>query len=424
MPELQVSEFEQEKLEFRFNVNPKRYRVPPGPIRERALPDDLARHFLLDPAVTFLNHGSYGACPRPVMEDYRRWQERLEAQPVAFMSPGHLAERFAEVRRALGAAVGAAPDDLVWVTNATAGLNVVARSLDLHPGEEVLTTDHEYSALTKTWAFVAARTGAVIRPVRMPLPLTAEGFGDALREGMTDRTRVLFLSHITSPTALVFPIAGIVADARARGIVTIIDGAHAPGHIPLDLTALGADCYVGNCHKWLMAPKGTAFLHARPEMQARLVPPAISHGWTGAGDGPGPFGGSAFLDRFQFQGTRDPAAWLAVPAAIRFRTEQGWEKVAERCRALSREIAAELAGMTGLPALADPEFLAPQMIAMPIPDCDTERLHGALLSRYGIEIPALRWGGRSLLRLSVQGYNRPEDGCKLLSAIRALLDLH
>lgn len=387
------------------------------------MPDDLSRHFLLDPAVTFLNHGSYGACPRPVMDDYRRWQERLEAQPVAFMAPAHLAERFAEVRRALGAELGADPDDLVRVTNATAGLNVVARSLDLRPGDEVLTTDHEYSALAKTWAFVAARTGAVIRPARVPLPLTAEGFGGALRDGMTDRTRVLFLSHITSPTALVFPIAGIVAEARAREIVTIVDGAHAPGHIPLDLTALGADYYVGNCHKWLMAPKGTAFLHARPEMQARLVPPVISHGWTEAGEEPGPFGGSAFLDQFQFQGTRDPAAWLSVPAAIRFRAEHDWTKVAQRCRALSREIAAELVGMTGLSALAGPEFLAPQMIAMAIPDCDTERLHGDLLSRHGLEIPALRWGGRCFLRLSIQGYNRPEDGRKLIAAVRALPDL-
>ncbi len=387
------------------------------------MPDDLARHFLLDPAVTFLNHGSYGACPRPVMEAYRLWQERLEAQPVAFMNPAHLAERFAEVRRALGAEVGAHPDDLVWVVNATAGLNVIARSLDLRPGDEVLTTDHEYSALEKTWAFVTARTGAVIRPVRVPLPLTKGTFFDALRDGMTERTRVLFLSQITSPTALVLPVAGIVDEARAQGIVTIIDGAHAPGHIPLDVTALGADYYVGNCHKWLMAPKGTAFLHARRDMQARLVPPVISHGWTGAGEELGPFGGSAFLDRFQFQGTRDPAAWLAVPAAIRFRAEQGWAAVAERCRNLAREIAAELAGMTGLPALANPEFLAPQMIAMPIPDCDTERLHDDLLSRYGIEIPALRWGERCFLRLSVQGYNRPEDGRTFLAAAHELLDL-
>ncbi len=387
------------------------------------MPDDLARHFLLDPSVAFLNHGSYGACPRPVMEEYRRWQERLEAQPVAFMDPAHLADRFGEVRRALGAGIGADPDDLVWVTNATAGLNIVARSLDLGPGDEVLTTDHEYAALTKTWAFVAARTGSVVRPVRVPLPLTEEGFTSALRDAITDRTRVLFLSHITSPTALVFPVATIVAEVRRRGIVTIIDGAHAPGHIPLDLTALGADYYVGNCHKWLMAPKGTAFLHACPEMQDRLVPPVISHGWTEAGEDPGPFGGSAFLDRFQFQGTRDASAWLSVPAALQFRAEHDWPAVVARCHALAQEIAAELAGMTGLPAISEPEFSAPQMVAMPIPACDTGHLHANLLSCFGIEIPALRWGCRCFLRLSIQGYNLPEDGRKLLSALHALLDL-
>lgn len=386
------------------------------------MPDDLSRHFLLDPAVTFLNHGSYGACPRPVMEAYRRWQERLERQPVAFMDPAHLAERFAEVRGALAAEIGAGRDDLVWVTNATAGLNAVARSLGLVPGDEVLTTDHEYAALAKTWAFTAARTGAVIRPVRVPLPLTAEGFTDTLRGAMTSRTRVLFLSHVTSPTALVFPLAEIVAEARARGIVTVIDGAHAPGHIPLDLTALGADYYVGNCHKWLMAPKGTAFLHARREMQAWLVPPVISHGWIEASEEPGPFGGTAFLDRFQFQGTRDPAAWLAVPAALQFRSDHDWARVAAARAKLAREIAGEVVALTGMPLPSPPGTSAPQMIALPLPACDPERLHRDLLSGFGIEIPCYLWQGQAYARLSVQGYNGPADGARLVAGLHRLLN--
>jgi isopenicillin-N epimerase len=342
---------------------------------------DLARHFLLDPSVAFLNHGSYGACPRPVMDDYRHWQEALERQPVVFMEPSHLAARFAEVRHALGAELGALPDDLVWVTNATAGLNIVARSLDLRPGDEVLTTDHEYAALTRTWAFVAARTGAVIRPVSVPLPISAPGFTEALREAMTGRTRVLFLSHVTSATALVFPLEAIVAEARARGIVTVIDGAHAPGQIALDLAALGADYYVGNCHKWLMAPKGTAFLHARAEAQAALVPALISHGWTEAREDPGPFGGTAFQDAFQFQGTRDPAAWLAVPAALRFRADHDWPAVAARCHNLAWVIAHRVAEVTGRTPLGSPGTSAPQMIALPLPDCDTAALHLALRAR-------------------------------------------
>jgi isopenicillin-N epimerase len=380
------------------------------------LPADLARQFLLDPAVAFLNHGSYGACPRPVMEVFRGWQEALERQPVAFMEPSHLAARFAEVRQALGAELGAAPDDLVWVTNATAGLNTVARSLDLRPGDEVLTTDHEYAALSRTWTFVAARTGAVIREVSVPLPLQADTFTEAFREAMGARTRVLFLSHVTSPTALVLPVAGIVAEARARGIVTVIDGAHAPGHVPLDLNALRADYYVGNCHKWLMAPKGTAFLYARAGAQAALVPAVISHGWTEARESPGPFGGSAFLDAFQFQGTRDPAAWLAVPAALRFREDHDWPGVAARCHALAWEIAGRVADLTGLAPRASPVISAPQMIALPLPECDTTALHLALRAR-GVEIPCYRWRGRPFARLSVQGYNDRTDGDRLIAAL-------
>lgn len=384
------------------------------------MPSDLARHFLLDPAVAFLNHGSYGACPRPVMAACRHWQEALERQPVAFMEPAHLAARFAEVARALGAELGADPGDLVWMTNATAGLNAVARSLALAPGDEVLTTDHEYAALSKTWAFVAARTGARIRPVVLPLPLTEESFTAALRGALTDRTRVLFLSHVTSPTALVLPLAPIVAEARARGIATVIDGAHAPGQIALDLDALGADYYVGNCHKWLMAPKGTAFLHARREAQAALSPPVISHGWTETGADPGPFGGSVFQDAFGFQGTRDPAAWLAVPAALAFRAEHDWASVTRRCAALARDIAAEVAAITGVAPLATPEIGAPQMIALPLPECDTEALHRDLRAR-GVEIPCYRWQGRPLLRLSVQGYNSAADGARLVGELSRLL---
>lgn len=381
---------------------------------------DLACHFLLDPSVAFLNHGSYGACPRPVMDDYRHWQEALERQPAAFMEPSHLAARFAGVRCALGAELGAAPDDLVWVTNATAGLNLVARSLDLRPGDEVLTTDHEYAALAKTWAFVAARTGAVIRPVTVPLPVSAEGFTDALRNGLNERTRVLFLSHVTSATALVFPLEAIVAEVRGRGIATVVDGAHAPGQIALDLAALGADYYVGNCHKWLMAPKGAAFLHARAEAQAALVPAVISHGWTEAREGPGPFGGTAFQDAFQFQGTRDPAAWLAVPAALRFRADHDWPTVAARCHDLAWAIAHRVAEVTGRAPLAPPGTGAPQMIALPLPDCDTVALHFALRAR-GVEIPCYRWQGQSLARLSVQGYNSDADGIRLVAAMRDAL---
>lgn len=386
--------------------------------------DNLKSLFRLDPDVTFLNHGSYGACPRPVFEVWQGWQARMERQPVAFLNQPHLAARYAEARAALAPFLGADPDDLVPMVNATAGLNVVARSLPLQPGDEILTTDHEYAALEKTWAFVAARTGAVIRRVTVPLPLESEAaFTDALMAGFTDRTRVLFLSHITSPTALLFPIARAVAHARARGIWTVIDGAHAPGQIALDLNALAADFYAGNCHKWMMAPKGAAFLHVRRELQPMLNPAVISHGWTADRTSPGPFGGTSFIDRFQVQGTRDPSPFLTVPAAIALARDHDWRRVAARCHDLAQETSARIAALTGLPPIAKPEFCAPQMVSMPVPDCETQETHDRLLNDFGIEIPVPRWSGRSFIRVSVQGYNTRAEMDRLVAAIARVFGL-
>ena len=221
---------------------------------------------------------------------------------------------------------------------------------------------------------MARKTGATIVEISVPLPLTCtRKFHDAIVGGMTERTKVVFLSHITSPTALLFPIEAIIAEAQKRDILSIIDGAHTPGHIPLNLDALGADFYSGNCHKWLMSPKGSAFLYARPERQAMLDPLVISHGWTvdnkkqGAH---GPFGNSAFVDEVEMQGTRDPAAWLAVPAAIAFRRAHDWWRVVDECHRLAQETANRLRALTGLPPFASPEHCAPQMVAIPLPACD------------------------------------------------------
>lgn len=387
---------------------------------------DLRGEFLLDPDVVFLNHGSFGACPREVFAVYQQWQLRLERQPVAFLDPlrGYGAW-MRQAREALAAEVGADPADLVGVTNATQGLNIVARSLPLAPGDEILTTDHEYAALDKTWAATARRTGARIVRVPVRLPLHSEAaFVEALAAAITPRTRVLFLSHITSPTALLFPIARIVAEARARGIWTVIDGAHAPGHIPLDLDALGADFYAGNCHKWLMAPKGSAFLHVRRPLQRMIDPLVISHGWTEtmhAAEEPGQFGNSPFIDSLEMQGTRDPSAFLTVPAALAFRRAHRWEEVAARCRALLDALEARVCRLTGYPPLAAPGFRAPQMAALQVPDCDTARLQRELLARFAVELPCLVWNGRSIVRVSVQGYNSEADLDRLVEGLEALL---
>lgn len=381
--------------------------------------------FLLDPEVVFLNHGSFGACPRPVFDRYQDWQLRLERQPVAFLDPDRgYGAWLADTRSALAPLIGARPDDIVGFANATSALNAVARSLPLKPGDEILTTDHEYAALEKTWAFVANRTGARIVMAEVPLPLAdAQAFADALMARMNDRTRVLFLSHITSPTALLFPIEDVVAAARSRGIWTVIDGAHTPGHIPLDLEALGADFYAGNCHKWLLTPKGAGFLHVRPERQPMVNPLVISHGWTPDRTAPGPFGGTAFVDAMEFQGTRDPSAWLTVPDALAFRARHDWETIAGTCRDLATTAGDRLAARTGIAPISTPEFRAPQMVSMPVPECDVMWLKTELYDRFAIEIPVMTWKDLSIVRLSVQCYNTPGEIDFLLDALTEILSL-
>ncbi|HTM78824.1 MAG TPA: aminotransferase class V-fold PLP-dependent enzyme, partial [Devosia sp.] len=370
--------------------------------------ENLARQFLIRDDVVFLNHGSFGACPRPVFEAYQHWQLELERQPVEFLGR-NLTDNMRGPRVALAAELGTSADNIVGLTNATTGLNIVAQSLALKPGDKILTTDHEYSALEKTWAYVCQKTGAEVVMVNVPLPLTtAKAFTDTLIAGMTERTKVLFLSHITSPTALLFPIEAAIAEARKRGIWSVIDGAHTPGHIQLDLEAIGADFYAGNCHKWLMAPKGSAFLYARPEVQRLLNPLVISHGWTAASKQPGAkgaLGNSPFIDEIEMQGTRDPAAWLTVSAALDYRHDNDWWNVAAHCQGLAQQTAQRVAAMTSLPALSSAEFCAPQMVAMPLPECDVAWLKTQLLERYSVEIPVFRWGERCFTRLSVQGYN-------------------
>lgn len=388
--------------------------------------DNLARQFLLREDVVFLNHGSFGACPSPVFDAYQAFQRELESEPVEFLGR-RLTEMMAAPRVALAAELGTAQDNIAAVINATSGLNIVARSLPLKPGDQILTTDHEYSALEKTWAFVCRQTGAEIVVVKVPMPLTSEAaFTETLVSGMTDRTKVLFLSHITSPTALLFPIEPAIAEARRRGIWSVIDGAHTPGHIPLSLDAMGADFYSGNCHKWLMTPKGSAFLFARPEVQSMIDPLVISHGWTAESKQPGikgAFGNSPFIDEIEVQGTRDPSAWLAVPEALRFRRDNDWTSVASHCQALAQDTARRLGELTGLAPLSSPQFCAPQMVAMPIPECDTAEIHKLLFDRYRIEMPVFKWQDRCIARLSVQGYNSRPQMNRLIEALTELLDL-
>ncbi|MEW5989335.1 MAG: aminotransferase class V-fold PLP-dependent enzyme [Chloroflexota bacterium] len=375
--------------------------------------------FLLDPDVVFLNHGSFGACPRPVFETYQQWQRRLERQPVQFLGR-ELMGLLQEARQVLAGYVHVEANDLVYVPNATFGVNVVARSLALGPGDEVLATDHEYGACDRTWRFLSRQRGfAYVRqPISLPVE-SAETIVEQFWQGVTERTRVIFISHITSPTALRLPVEAIGQRARAAGILTLIDGAHAPGQLPLDLTTLGVDFYTGNCHKWLCAPKGAGFLYAAPDRQPLIEPLVVSWGWGEER----PFtSGSDFLDYLQWQGTDDPAAYLSVPAAIQFQAEHNWPSVQEECHQLARATMIEIGRLTGLAPLYPADSgLYRQMFTVPLPPGDVDQLKNRLYDEYRVEAPTWEWNGRPYLRVCVQGYNTTADLETLLVGLAAVI---
>ncbi len=373
--------------------------------------------FQLDPDVAFLNHGSFGACPKPVFAEYQRIQRELELQPVRFLGR-EFRDRMAAARTALAEYVGADADDLVYVPNTTTGLNMAAQSIALRPGDEVLATDHEYGALDRMWRFLCQKAGAhyVRAPISVPI-LSAEHVVEEVWSHITDRTRVLFISHITSPTALILPIQPLIERARDAGITTVVDGAHAPGQISLNLDELGADIYSGNCHKWMLAPKGSGFLHVRRGIQCMIDPLVVSWGWES--DEPS---GSQFVDYHEWQGTRDISAFLAVPTAIDFMQNNDWTSVRSRCHTLLSEFVPQWLEATGEDALASlsPKWLA-QMATIAIPTSRWEAFKAALYDGYGVEAPTIWWNDRTLLRISVNAYNDRADLERLTAALHELI---
>jgi isopenicillin-N epimerase len=372
---------------------------------------ELREEFLLDPDVTFLSHGTFGAVSRPVFERYQAWQLELEREPVDFIAR-RLPDLLAEARASLAAYLGAAADDVTFVPNASTGVNMAARSLELKPGDEILSTDLEYGACDLLWDRICAETGARIVRAPIPLPVAhADDVVEAVFAQRTERTRIVFVSHVTSATALWLPVEPIVARARAEGLVSIVDGAHAPSQVPVDVDALGADFYAGACNKWLCAPKGTGFLHARPELQERIGGAIVS--WGDAEP-------STFLSRTERQGTRDAAGYLAVPAAIDFQRERDWDGVRRRCRALAAAARAELSALFGTEPIAAPELVAQMASVRLPPGCDGEALSRRLFDDYRVEIPATR-PEHDLLRISVAAYTSREDVERLLDVLpRAL----
>lgn len=379
----------------------------------------LKEKFLLDPDIVFLNHGSFGATPKPVMEAYQNWQSRLERQPVLFLGR-ELDGLLLESRIVLGEYLHADANDLVYIPNATHGVNIIAHSLQLKPGNEILTTDHEYGACDYTWEFISSKTGA--KYIRQPIPLPVHSDEEIVGQfwsGVTPRTKVIYLSHITSPTALRLPVERICQRAKDAGLVTVIDAAHSPGQIPVDLQALGADIVFGNCHKWMLNAKGSAFLYVKRELQHLIDPLIVSWGYNPTSE---TTTGSRFIDILQWTGTKDPSAALTVPAAIQFMQDNNWNEVQNECHHLLRQGIEQICELTKLPPLypLDSDFYG-QMGIAPLPLSNLTVLKTLLYDKFKIEVPLIQWQDKQFVRISVQGYNTQQDIDALIIALRALL---
>jgi len=382
---------------------PPRYGRPARPL------------FALDPAVAFLNHGSFGATPVSVLEAQAAWRREMERQPVHFLTRRNSVPRLRAAAEPLARFLGAVPDDLVFVENATAGVNAVLRSLPFGPGDAILITDHAYGAVRNAVRYVCERSGAQLVEARLPFPAAApQEIVDALAGALTPRVRLAVLDLVTSPTALVMPAAALVARCRAVGARVLIDAAHAPGMLDLDVPALGADWVTGNAHKWLFAPKGAAFLWARRDAQRDLHPLVISHGF-----------GQGFTAEFDWVGTRDPSAWLAIPSAIDFHRAMGGPRLREHNRALALEAAFLLAARWRT-EIGGPAAMTGSMAAIRLPGGlpptrqEAERIHDLLWRRHRIEVPIVPFAGGLWVRISAQIYNVADEYVGLAEAVEGL----
>ena len=356
----------------------------------------------LDYSQLIVNHGSYGATPLEVLAAQTEWRRRMEAAPTAFMART-LPDAIRAAAAAVGTAIGARGEDIALVDNATAAVNAVLSSLTFAPGDEILVHSHVYGAVLKTARHICTRTGAVLTTAELPFPgSTAAGLVAAFANALTPRTRLVIVDHVTSPSALVLPLAEIVAVCRAAGVLVLVDGAHGPGQVPVDLSTLGADYYVGNGHKWWMGAKGAGFLWAAPERQADLHPTIISHGY-----------GSGFLAEFDWTGTRDWTAALVLPDAIAFHARLGGPALMAANAALARAAAQKLATRFGTRLAAPTELHAAMtLVALPFsgPATDKRALDlRAIFLDLGCDIPVMEVSGTLWLRLSAQAYNLPSD---------------
>ena len=390
-------------------------------------PGPHARHFDLDPEVCFLNHGSFGACPRAILELQSEWRRRIERQPVRFFHREIEAE-LDRVRAALGPLVGAPPDDLALVRNATQGVNTVLQCIGQQPGDELIVSNQEYNASANAAAFAAERAGARLVRVEIPFPIAGpEAVLEAVLAALTPRTKLVLIDHITSQTGLVFPIPELVLALRARGVETLVDGAHGPGQVPLELERWGVGYYTGNAHKWLYTPKGAALLYVRRDLQPGLRPLSISHGANSPRRDR-----SRFRLEFDWPGTDDPTAWLCIPAAIEFLSglePGGLAGLQARGRRLALAARSELLGVLG-GAPPAPDTMIASLVSLPLPALPPgqrpapplfiDPLQEAL-ARQRIEVPVMGAPWR-LLRFAVAAYNSLEQYRFLAQSLRPLLE--
>lgn len=376
--------------------------------------------WLLDPEVVYLNHGSFGACPQPVLAVQQQLCQALERQPMAFLGRDYEL-RLDAARQQLATFLGGRSQNLVFVPNATTGVNTVLRSLNFRPGDQLLTTDHCYNACRNALNFVADRAGAEISVATIPFPLQSPAqILTAVQEQITPRTRLALFDHVTSQTGLIFPLQELIQSLTAQGIDTLIDGAHAAGMIPLNLEELGATYYAGNCHKWMCSPKGAGFLYVQPDKQATLRPLTISHGANSSRQDR-----SRFWLEFDWTGTDDPTAYLSVPAAIAWFEQLlpgGWSELMQRNRDLVLSARRSLCAVLNIP-LPCPDQMIGTIASLPLPPGDSESLQAELLHQFQIEVPVFPWPTppHRLIRISAQIYNHFQDYERLGLALPKLL---
>jgi isopenicillin-N epimerase len=379
--------------------------------------EKIKSQFLINPEITFLNFGSFGACPKPIFDEYQRWQRLLEYEPVQFIAVNGV-EYLRRSREALGKYINCNADDVVFTTNPSYGVNIIAKGLTLQPGDEVLSTNLEYGACDRTWNYYCGKAGAKF--VRTPITLPVKSMDSLIEEfwkGYTKNTKAIFISAITSTTAMKLPVKEICEMAKQKGLLTIVDGAHVPGHAPLDLAELKADIYTGACHKWMMTPKGCSFLYVKPEFQKMFDPLVISWGYQSAAPSH-----SQFLDYHQMQGTRDFSAFLTLPKAIEFMNENNWDEISTDCRKLAHSNYQRFCDLANTPPLCPiNDTHLGQMCSVMLRTNEAEKIQRLLFTKYNIEIPVMRHDNYTFIRYSIQAFNSQEDLDKLYLALAEII---